>query len=46
MEDKGYDHTAAFAKAQRARDGGGGGGGQEHGAAEPAGFAFTKKRRI
>ncbi|PRW61028.1 suppressor of mec-8 and unc-52-like protein 2 [Chlorella sorokiniana] len=46
MEEKGYDHTAAFTKPRRERgeggEGGGGGGGE---GAAPAG-GFTKKRRI
>lgn len=41
MEEKGYDHSAAFAKPRRERGGEGGEGGGE-GAAP----AFTKKRRI
>ena len=43
MEEKGYDHTAAFAKPRRERGEGGEGGGGE---GLPAGGAFTKKRRI
>ena len=56
MEEKGYDHTAAFVKP--ARDGGGGGGGEEDLGGEGGGGGggerggeggrggFTKKRRI
>ncbi len=43
MEEKGYDHAAAFARPRRERGEGGEGGGGE--GAGPAG-AFTKKRRI
>lgn len=43
MEEKGFDHAAAFTKPRRERGEGGEGGGGE--AAGPAG-AFTKKRRI